>query len=87
MREKNPIHIGNRLHCGLYFIANELYSFSINIDNRAMEISRDLNIPSINRDLIHKDSLQNKLASFNVNLPRDTIQEFKKEFNSYFFTS
>ena len=85
MREKSPIHIGNRLHCGLFFIANDLYSFSVNIDNRAMEISKDLNIPSINRDNLFTDSLHDKLTNFKVNLPKETIQTFKEEFNSYFF--
>lgn len=74
-------YIGTRLHAGILALEYGLNTLIIAIDNRAIEISKDINLPILNRNHIThlKDSILN---GFEINLKfnKDAISTWKNQF-------
>lgn len=73
--------VGSRLHGGIRALNHKRRALIIGIDNRAIEIHKDTNIPFINRDEIDKlDAWINGSCRTEIVLPTDSINEWKSQF-------
>ncbi len=74
--------IGTRLHGGIKCLQNSIDSIIIAIDNRAMEISRDIHLPVVDRNDYSKlrQWLNGEKVFANINLPMGAINEWKEQF-------
>lgn len=75
-------YVGTRLHAGVRALQKQKRSIIIAIDNRATEMSKDFDLPVIERDDLAK-SLKDRLYNYpqvSLNLPRDTINVWKSQF-------
>lgn len=75
-------YFGTRLHCGIYCLNHKIRSMIVTIDNRAADIQRDTNIPTVDRsDLKHDmERLIEQSRSTNINIPVENIQRWKEQF-------
>ncbi len=74
-------YVGNRLHAGIRAMQHGRRSIIIEVDNRALEMGKDFNLPTIERDDI--DGLQGMIAgdfATEVRLPTDAIERWKQQF-------
>lgn len=90
-------YIGTRLHAGIRAMQFKRRSIIIGIDNRAIEMQKDINFPIVLRDNL--DSLQYKIHEefeTKLNVPFDEINKWKLQFmnanadsteNEYFYLS
>lgn len=74
-------YVGSRLHGGIHALNHGVRTIVVEVDNRAIEIAKDTNIPSINskeiaglKELIHSE------LEFNIAMPWDAINEWKSQF-------
>lgn len=81
--EKTPSvdYIGTRLHAGVLALEYGLNALIMAIDNRAIEISKDINLPILERTNIVslKDSIINGFK-INLNFNKDAIATWKSQF-------
>ena len=81
LQEIQVDYVGNRLHAGIRAIQNGRRTHIISIDNRASEISKDINLScSMRGDF---DSLQDFISSTNqtiLSIPYDEIELWKSQF-------
>lgn len=78
-------YVGTRLHAGIHALNCGVRSIIIAIDNRAIEIGNDVNLPVIIREDI-ESSLRNKINSefsININLHMDSINKWKEQFKCF----
>lgn len=82
LEKENIEYIGTRLHAGIRSLNYFNRSLIISIDNRAKAISRDTNLPIIERDKIETELLQwiNTEHEINICLPMKNIEIWKKQF-------
>lgn len=75
-------YIGTRLHGGIRALNNKKRTLILAVDNRAIEISRDTNLPVIKREEAEKILPQWIHASdeIKIRLPLDNIQKWKEQF-------
>lgn len=79
--EHNCDYIGTRLHGGIRALQKKRRSLIISIDNRAKEISNDINLNVCARgDLEAISRFANSNAETNLKLPAENIQLWKKQF-------
>ncbi|MFY9074612.1 polysaccharide pyruvyl transferase family protein [Malaciobacter mytili] len=74
-------YVGTRLHAGILALEYGLNTLVIAIDNRAIEISKDINLPIIERNNI--SSLKNLILNgfeINLNFNQDAISSWKNQF-------
>lgn len=77
-------HIGTRLHAGIRALQKKRPSLIISIDNRASEMHRDFNLPTIERSELHL--LQEKIdteRNFSMCIPFEAIAKWKKQFDEF----
>lgn len=76
-------YIGTRLHGGVKCLQNSMNSLIVAVDNRAIEIGKDINLPVVKRDDFEsmKSWLQGKEIFSNINLPLEAISKWKQQFN------
>lgn len=73
--------IGSRLHGGIRALNFQKRTLIIGVDNRAIEISRDTNLPVIEReDIDCLDEKINKDLNIDIYLPLENIQFWKSQF-------
>lgn len=80
--EKEVDYIGTRLHGGIRALNHGRRALIIGVDNRAIEISKDTNLPVIARDSIHTkltDALNSGWDTM-IKLPQDNIDLWKAQF-------
>jgi len=79
---KNEVdYVGTRLHAGIRALQHKRCTTIIGIDNRALEMRKDFNIPVISENEIHRlDQIINSSFDIMVNLPLEQIQRWKKQF-------
>lgn len=81
----NVNYVGTRLHLGIFCLQHQIPSMIISIDNRATEISKDINLPVIHRnnwgDLI--DWLENKSSGYIINLQMNAINKWKQQYKEF----
>lgn len=76
-------YVGTRLHAGIRALQKSVFSIIIGIDNRAMEKSRDFNLPVVSEQEI--DSLEGQIIErkpVELNIPHDAILQWKSQFES-----
>lgn len=76
---KDADYIGTRLHAGAYCMANGLDSLILGVDNRSLEISKDINLPVVQRSDFQslKRWLDRERIFDPVRLPLSNIKEWK----------
>lgn len=82
LRSKEVDYIGTRLHGGIRALNYGKRALIIGVDNRAIEISKDTDLPVIPRDDIEK-KLEKMLRDgwdTNIRLPQENIDRWKKQF-------
>lgn len=73
--------IGTRLHGGMRALQKKHRTIIIGIDNRAIELKRDFNIPVLeDTDINMLDHMINSNLKINIKLPYDNIKTFLKQF-------
>lgn len=75
-------YIGTRLHGGIHALNNEKRILIIAVDNRAKEISKDTNLPVIDREKVKErlESMINGSWKTKTELPTDNINRWKAQF-------
>ena len=84
LQEIQVDYVGNRLHAGIRAIQNGRRAHIISIDNRAIEISKDINLSCSTRGDF--DSLQDFISSTNemiLSIPYDEIELWKSQFSGF----
>ena len=71
----------SRLHGGIRALNFKRRTLIIGVDNRAIEINKDTNLPFMLRDNIeHVDKWINSVKKTEIILPNDHINEWKSQF-------
>jgi len=74
--------IGTRLHGGIRALQHKKRTIIIGVDNRALELNRDFNLPVINQtDLSNLSTQINSHFKTEIILPKENIQRFLSQFN------
>lgn len=73
--------VGTRLHAGIRALQNKRRAIIIGVDNRAIEMHRDFNLPVVTRDEIEKlPAVIDGNWAVELNLPFDRIGQWKQQF-------
>lgn len=74
-------YIGTRLHAGILALEFGLRTLIIQIDNRALEISKDVGLPIISRNnLSELPNWINNSPEIIINIPLENIQKWESQF-------
>lgn len=76
-------YIGTRLHAGILALEHSHRALIIAIDNRALEISRDINIPIVNKNILKIHDLVESDYKTNINIPTEAIDLWKSQFYNF----
>lgn len=81
---KNEVdYVGTRLHCGVHALNYGVRSLVVGIDNRAIEISNETNLPVIKRGRIGEiRSWINECVEIKINVPSENISIWKRQFHN-----
>lgn len=73
--------VGTRLHAGIRALQFGRRSIIVSVDNRAREMGRDFNLPTLERAEIDKlaERIENPMQ-MSVNIPTDAIELFREQF-------
>lgn len=77
----NVDYVGTRLHAGIHALNRGVRTIILAVDNRAIEMGRDFNLPAIQRSEIC-NRLSEMIAeewATNIMLPLDSIQQWKAQ--------
>ena len=82
LENNNTDYIGTRLHGGIRALNHMKRSLILAVDNRAIEISKDTNLP-----VIRRDNVENQLETWlsnpyetQISLPVQNIEAWRKQF-------
>lgn len=79
--EKNIDYVGTRLHGGMRALQHEKRSIILGIDNRAIELNKDYNIPVVQQsEIMNLPDLINCSWKTEINLPKEKIRKFLGQF-------
>ena len=84
LRYGNADYVGTRLHAGIHALNYGIRSLIVAVDNRALEIAKDTNLPIIMRGNV-KNSLQEMLSAereMQIRIKTENINRFKSQFKS-----
>lgn len=83
LRQERLNYVGTRLHGGVKFLQMSKESLIIGIDNRAVEIQHDINLPVVKRDELNKikEWLEGNSRFNQINLPLNNIEKWKNQFS------
>lgn len=78
----NIDYLGTRLHAGVRSLQNNVRTLILAVDNRAMEIGKDVNLNVIKRENV-EDALEfiNKDYTTEINLPQENIDRWRSSLN------
>lgn len=82
LKQGNIDFVGTRLHAGIFALNHGVRSLIIAVDNRAIEIAKDTNLPIIHREKVEEE-LQNTILSknpTNIIINEANIEKFKSQF-------
>lgn len=83
LRTRPVDYIGTRLHAGIRALQHARRTFIIGIDNRAIEMQRDFNLPIINQNAIKDlDAALNHTLKTEIQLPSLNIAQWKNQFKN-----
>lgn len=75
-------YIGTRLHAGIFALQRGIRSIIIEIDNRAKEIAKDINLPTIPRsEIVRLNSMINSDFNIKLQTPKSSIVSWKEQFS------
>lgn len=82
LKEKDVDYIGTRLHAGIRALQHKKRTLIIAIDNRAKEISNDINLIIADRDkgLDNVEAFINDTVTTELNIPLENINRWKSQF-------
>ena len=75
-------YVGTRLHAGIHAMNRKVRSVILAVDNRAIEMGRDFNLPVIRREELEEKLQERIYGSWNtqIKIPVDSIVKWKKQF-------
>ena len=75
-------YVGTRLHAGIHALNQKVRTIILAVDNRAVEMGRDFNLPVIRRSLIEEKlpSMIQSEWSTNIVIPEENIKKWKAQF-------
>lgn len=75
-------YVGTRLHAGIHALNHGVRSIILAVDNRATEMSRDVNLPVLKREDVGKVLEQqiNRDFSTEIHINQENIHQFKAQF-------
>lgn len=74
-------YVGTRLHAGIRAIQKGRRALIIGIDNRALEMQKDFNLPVLHQDRIEELHQRiNDTLPMEINLPNQNIARWKNQF-------
>ncbi|MBH8566266.1 polysaccharide pyruvyl transferase family protein [Nostoc sp. CENA67] len=74
-------YVGTRLHAGVRALQHQRRTLILSVDNRAVEIAKDTNLPTVKREDIESiSSWINSSYETRIKLPLDNINEWKNQF-------
>lgn len=81
--EENVDYVGTRLHAGIRALQHAKRTLIIEVDNRAREIAKDTNLPTLGYENIQslEELLENELT-MDVRVPFDQIELWKNQFKA-----
>lgn len=76
-------YFGTRLHCGIYCLNHKIRSMIVTIDNRAADIQKDTNIPTVDREKLplEMEKLIIEPRATEIHIPEENIKHWKQQFN------
>lgn len=78
---KNVDYIGTRLHAGIRALQYNVRAFFVAIDNRTIEIGKDIGIPYVKREnVLDLYKFINSQYNSNFNINYDAIEKWKNQF-------
>lgn len=84
LQSQDVDYVGTRLHAGIRALQHKKRSIILGVDNRATEISKDINLPVIDRaDISGIVDLINSNLQIKINLPEENIKLWKESIVSY----
>ncbi|KAB1438242.1 polysaccharide pyruvyl transferase family protein [Candidatus Galacturonibacter soehngenii] len=83
LKQQEIDYIGTRLHAGIRALNNKCRSLIISIDNRAREISKETNLPIVERDNLKNELLRYIFNDWNteIRIPQENIRKWKEQFS------
>jgi polysaccharide pyruvyl transferase WcaK-like protein len=78
LEKEKPDYIGTRLHGGIRALQKKCRTVIVSVDNRAIEMSENFNLPVVDINQIDK-SISSTFCK--INIPVDKINSWKKQFN------
>lgn len=84
LSQGNIDYVGTRLHAGIFALNHSIRSIIIAVDNRAIEIAKDTNIPLILREDLEYELEKLILDNWQteIQIKEDNISKFKNQFLS-----
>lgn len=84
LKDEDLDYIGTRLHAGIRALNMQKRSFIVAIDNRALEIAKDTNLPIIERNSLKKDLRKMIVNDYitDIHIPIDSINMWKDQFKN-----
>lgn len=78
----NVDYVGTRLHAGIHAMNLGVRTVILAVDNRAIEMGRDFNLPVIRREELEEKLQERICGSWNtqIEIPVDSIVKWKKQF-------
>jgi len=74
-------YVGTRLHAGIRALQKGRRALIIGIDNRALEMQKDFQLPVLHHDRIEElDQHINNASPIKINLPVENIARWKNQF-------
>lgn len=83
LSNNNPIMVGTRLHAGIRALQKKCKTLILEVDNRAIEISKDINLPTVDRfNLKEIETILDSDIQIKLKLKKTEIDIFKNEFHN-----
>lgn len=83
LRTRPVDYVGTRLHAGIRALQYARRTIIIGIDNRAIEMQRDFNLPIVNQNVIKNlDAMLNGTMKTDIQLPSSNIAQWKNQFKN-----
>jgi polysaccharide pyruvyl transferase WcaK-like protein len=84
LRSEEVDYVGTRLHAGIRALQNRRRTLIVGVDNRALEMSRDLGLPVVRRDQLELELPRRIDSSWPtvIRLPVEAVTEWKAQFHA-----
>jgi len=85
LKSEDIDYVGTRLHAGVRALQHQRRAIIIAVDNRAIEMGKDFNLPILTRGeiAINLEGKINEAWATSVNLDQEVISNWKKQFETF----